>query len=85
MKRCEGTDETITKKTAIGLVPADNALRLDGLSCPVDMKELFSTPKSYWQEDIKELRNYFQTQVGVSMPAEINQQLDELEKRIEAL
>ena len=85
LKRCEGEDETIAKKTAIGLVPAENALRLDGLSCPVDMKELFSTPKSYWQEDIKELRNYFQTQVGVSMPAEINQQLDELEKRIEAL
>ena len=49
------------------------------------MKELFSTPKSYWMEEVKEQRNYFETQVGSSMPAEVFKQLDELEKRIATL
>ena len=85
LKRCEGKDESIAKESVVGIVPTEDALRLEGLDCKVDMKELFSTPKSYWMEEVKEQRNYFETQVGSSMPAEVFKQLDELEKRIATL
>ena len=83
LKRCEDKEgRTGAEKSAVGLVPASNALRLDGMNCKVDMEELFSTPKSFWVEEVKELRNYFETQVGKSIPKEILNQLDQLEKRI---
>ena len=83
LNRCEDKEgQTGAEKSAVGLVPASNALRLDGMDCKVDMEELFSTPKSFWVEEVKELRNYFETQVGKSIPKEILNQLDQLEKRI---
>jgi len=85
LKRCESKEENIAQNSAIGMIPTEGSLRLDGLDGKIDMEELFSTPKSYWMEEVKELRNYFNTQVGESMPAEIIKQLDELEKRIDAL
>jgi phosphoenolpyruvate carboxykinase (GTP) len=85
LKRCEGKEEGTAKVSAVGVIPTETALRLDGLDCEVDMEELFSTPKPYWAEEVAELRNYFRTQVGASLPEAITKQLDDLEKRIEAL
>ena len=73
--------EGISEKSAIGLIPSKNGLILNGLEESVDMKAIFDTPKEFWMEEIEELRDYFATQVGDSLPKEIINQLDALEKR----
>jgi len=86
LKRCQQKgNEGLAEKSAIGLIPTKNALKLEDLSCHVNVEELFSTPKSFWLDEVNELRQYFEAQVGKSLPEEINQQLDDLEKRIQAL
>ena len=47
------------------------------------MEALFSTPKDYCLQEVDELKTYFSTQVGESLPKEISTQLDELQKRLE--
>jgi phosphoenolpyruvate carboxykinase (GTP) len=47
------------------------------------LQALFSTPKDYWLGEVDELKTYFSTQVGESLPKEISNQLDELQKRLE--
>lgn len=61
IRRLEG-DDSIAKKTAIGYVPAEGALNLKGLD-NIDIKELLSVPKDYWQEDAKEVRKFIEEQV----------------------
>ena len=73
--------EGISEKSAIGLIPSKNGLDLNGLEDSVNMAAIFDTPKTFWMEEIKELRHYFTTQVGDSLPSEIFNQLDELENR----
>ena len=81
LRRCDGEDDAVS--SPVGLVPAPGALRLDGLEDDVDLETLFSTPKQFWMEEIEELRHYFSTQVGHSLPQEISNQLNELEKRLQ--
>ena len=85
LNRCEVKDDQHAVKSAVGWVPAKDSIRLDGLKCKVDMEGLFSTPKSFWQAEVDELRNYFLTQVGDSLPQEIMKQLDQLKTRVDAL
>lgn len=82
LRRCDG-DEEAAVKSPIGYVPAEGTLNIQGIEDEVNLTELFSTPKKFWVDEISELRNYFSTQVGQSLPQEINDQLDELEKRFE--
>ncbi|MFH4984287.1 hypothetical protein AB6A40_010996 [Gnathostoma spinigerum] len=84
IKRLEG-DESIGVDTAIGIVPKEGSINLEGLKDPVDMKELMSVPKDYWQEDAKEVRKFFEEQIGPDLPQEIRHEMDEQEKRINAL
>ena len=51
LRRCDG--EQIAEKTAIGYLPTENSLRLDGLTEEVDLKELFSTPSEFWNDEVK--------------------------------
>ena len=85
LKRCEVKDDEHAVKSAVGWVPTKDSIRLDGLKSKPDMEGLFSTPKSFWLAEVEELRNYFVTQVGDSLPEEIMKQLDELKARVEAL
>jgi GTP-dependent phosphoenolpyruvate carboxykinase len=84
LKRCEVKDDTYAVRSPIGIHPTKDAIRLDGLD-KIDMEALFSTPKNFWLEECKELRSYFISQVGDSMPAEILKELDDLEARIKVL
>jgi len=56
-------------------------LCLDGLKEDVDLEAIFSTPKDFWLEEVKEIRTYFDNQVGDSLPQEIVHQLNQLETR----
>lgn len=82
LRRCDG-DDTAAVRSPIGFVPAPGSLNIKGLEDQVDLEALFSTPKDFWLSEIEELKTYFATQVGESLPKEINNQLDELQKRFE--
>uniref|UniRef100_A0A914WMX2 Phosphoenolpyruvate carboxykinase [GTP] n=1 Tax=Plectus sambesii TaxID=2011161 RepID=A0A914WMX2_9BILA len=83
IRRLDG-DDSHALKTPIGYVPTEGSINMDGLD-PVKWDELMSVPKEYWQEDAKEVRKFFETQVGIDLPAEIRRELDEQEKRVAAM
>lgn len=78
LKVCDGQKD-VTKKSPIGYIPKEGSLCLDGLN--VDVDAIFSTPKQFWLDEVKELRSYFNDQVGDSLPSEIMDQLNALESR----
>ncbi len=83
LSRCAG-NTGIAKKTAIGYLPTDSSINVDGLD-EIDMETLFSIPKAFWKDEVAELRKYFSDQVGSSLPKEITKELNDLETRIEAM
>ena len=54
-RRCDGED--IAVKSPIGFLPSENSINLDGLTEKVDMKELFSTPAEFWNDEVLFSRN----------------------------
>uniref|UniRef100_A0A183DB84 PEPCK_GTP domain-containing protein n=1 Tax=Gongylonema pulchrum TaxID=637853 RepID=A0A183DB84_9BILA len=83
LRRLDG-DESIGQKTAIGIVPKDGSLNLEGLE-NIDMKELMSVPKQYWQEDVAEVRKFMDEQVGPDLPKEVRAEMERQFERIAAL
>lgn len=78
-RRCEG--EPVAKESAIGYLPADGSLNVDGLN-NVDMNELFHIPQEFWQKEVNELREYLTTQVGDDLPDAVLGELNSLENRV---
>nr|XP_037284357.1 phosphoenolpyruvate carboxykinase, cytosolic [GTP]-like isoform X1 [Rhipicephalus microplus] len=83
-RRVDGENGT-AKESPIGYLPSDGALNLDGLQDPVNMKELFDVNKDFWLQECSEVRKYFDEQLGKELPAEIAQELDQLEQRVKAM
>jgi phosphoenolpyruvate carboxykinase (GTP) len=79
MKRLDNED--IGVQSPIGILPKKGSINLEGLG-DINWDELFSLPKDYWVEDAKEVRRFMQEQVGQDLPAPIQAELDEQEKRI---
>ena len=79
LRRVDGEDNW--EPSAVGLLPKKSAMNLQDLS-RVDWDELFSLPKDYWEEDIKETKEFLENQVGCDLPEVIRDELDQLEKRI---
>jgi GTP-dependent phosphoenolpyruvate carboxykinase len=77
-------EQGIGKETAVGIVPHESALNLDGLG-NINLHELMSLPSDYWHEDAKAVRHFLEEQVGPDLPAPIRKELDEQEKRIQTL
>ncbi|XP_077982156.1 phosphoenolpyruvate carboxykinase, cytosolic [GTP]-like [Glandiceps talaboti] len=80
IRRCEGED--VASKSPIGYIPKEGTLNLDGLDTPVDTKELFSVPKDFWANEVKEIRQYFDEQINVDLPNEVADELKSLENRV---
>ena len=66
----------------IGWVPTREELELLDIEDCEDIHELLSTPTSFWREEVEEMRAYFSTQAGDSLPEEMWTQLGQLERRI---
>lgn len=79
-RRLEGEDIGIT--TPIGITPKKGSINLDSLNETIDWVELFSLPKTYWTEDIKECRKFLEQQLGSDLPPQIKAELDSQEQRI---
>ncbi|VDK32144.1 unnamed protein product [Anisakis simplex] len=57
-----GGDASIAQETPIGFVPKKGSLNLEGLK-DIKYDELMSVPKDYWQEDVQDVKNFFDQQV----------------------
>ena len=62
-----GSSDQGAKSTAIGYVPAEGSLNVQGLSTDVDMAELFRLPKDFWQTEVQQVRHYFKEQVNAQL------------------
>jgi phosphoenolpyruvate carboxykinase (GTP) len=70
------------KETAVGLVPEDGALDLDGLDVPADtMEELLRVSPEDWKPELPDLEKHF-SQFGDRAPERLKGQLEELRKRL---
>ncbi|XP_055705604.1 phosphoenolpyruvate carboxykinase [GTP] [Phlebotomus papatasi] len=78
-------DQECFRETAIGRVPSEASLNVDGLTQKVNLKELFSLPKTFWEQEVQDISKYFDDQVGVDLPPEIAQELEALKQRVSNL
>ncbi|XP_068119624.1 phosphoenolpyruvate carboxykinase, cytosolic [GTP]-like [Hyperolius riggenbachi] len=76
--------EDCAKKTPIGYIPAEGSLNLKGLG-EINMKELFNISKDFWEDEVEDIRKYFDDQVNADLPYEIEGELDSLEERLKQL
>jgi len=83
LQRVDGRN--VAMESAVGLIPSPGALNVNDLEDEVNMKELFSLPKEFWQQEVKDIRKYFDEQVGDDLPNEIMDELKKLEKRVEKM
>jgi len=49
------------------------------------MEELFSLPKEFWEQEVREINKYFDEQVNDDLPNEIREELKKLDKRVEKM
>jgi len=86
IKRCEGTIDA--DETAIGYLPKKGDINTDGIEdevTPEIMDKLLCVDKDLWTKEIAEMRRYYKEDIaakGGKVPAELEKQLDNLEKRL---
>jgi len=79
-ERVEGTAKAQT--TAIGNLPTRDALHLNGLNMPPEnIAELTSVDVPGWKKEIEDVASNY-AKFGSHLPPALNQQLDELRKRL---
>jgi phosphoenolpyruvate carboxykinase (GTP) len=79
-RRCQGEGETV--ETAIGLLPAAGDLNTDGLDISdAAMEELLTVDEDLYRAQLPQVKAHL-AQFGDSLPAEVNAQLEALEKRL---
>ena len=59
-----------------------DSINLSGLLGQIDWDELFSVPRVYWLDDVRETLKYLDDQLGDDLPAAIRTELAALESRI---
>ena len=80
IERVEGIGKAV--QTAIGSVPSKDALDLKGLKISdAELTELLSVKNDEWKKEIPGIREHF-AQFGKRLPKELNEELDELQKRL---
>ncbi|XP_049982108.1 phosphoenolpyruvate carboxykinase [GTP], mitochondrial isoform X4 [Alexandromys fortis] len=78
-RRLDGEDSA--QETPIGLVPKEGALNLSGLKA-IDNIQLFSIPKDFWEQEVRDIRSYLTVQVNQDLPKEVLSELEALEGRV---
>uniref|UniRef100_A0A1B6C147 Phosphoenolpyruvate carboxykinase [GTP] n=1 Tax=Clastoptera arizonana TaxID=38151 RepID=A0A1B6C147_9HEMI len=51
LRRIDGEEGT-AKPSAVGYIPTENALQLEGIENEVDFKQLFDLPKGFWEQEV---------------------------------
>jgi phosphoenolpyruvate carboxykinase (GTP) len=79
-RRCDGQADA--EKTAIGMVPSEDALDLDGLEIPSErMAELLKVDPADWKKQLPQVKEHYE-QFGDALPDELQSQLEALEERL---
>lgn len=65
----------------VGNIPKPGTVNIDGLG-KIDMDELMSIPKKYWNEELVSLKKYFEDQFNEDLPQEMWDQYNKLKQRI---
>ncbi|GAB1298895.1 Phosphoenolpyruvate carboxykinase [Apodemus speciosus] len=81
-RRLAGEDSA--RETPIGLVPKEGALDLSGLRA-IDTSQLFSIPKDFWEQEVRDIRGYLTEQVNQDLPKEVLAELEALEERVQKM
>lgn len=81
-RRLDGEDSA--QETPIGLVPKEGALDLSGLRA-IDISQLFSIPKDFWEQEVRDIRGYLTEQVNQDLPKEVLAELKALEERVQKM
>ncbi|HKI77207.1 MAG TPA: phosphoenolpyruvate carboxykinase (GTP) [Ignavibacteriaceae bacterium] len=69
-------------KSPIGYLPADGAIGNNGININnEELKSILSIDKENWLKEVKEIENYFKF-FGDSLPNELNEELQNLKKRL---
>ncbi|KAM3920803.1 phosphoenolpyruvate carboxykinase, cytosolic [GTP] [Leptodactylus fuscus] len=76
--------EDCATETPIGYIPAEGSLNLKGLG-DINMEELFEISKDFWEDEVKDIRKYFDDQVNADLPYEIDWELNSLKERLKQL
>lgn len=74
--------ETGAMPSAVGYMPCQDSLNLQGLESQVDLDELFSLDQMFWQREVEEVRSYFMDQVNDDLPNEVGRELELLHQRV---
>jgi phosphoenolpyruvate carboxykinase (GTP) len=81
-RRCD--DDAGAVETPIGLVPAADALDLEGLDiAEADLAELLRVDPAEWREELPSMHEHF-AKFGDRLPSELREQLSGLEKQLGA-
>ncbi|KAA0186670.1 hypothetical protein HAZT_HAZT011993 [Hyalella azteca] len=83
LQRVDRQDSAV--ESAVGFIPKPGAIPLSGLKEKVDMDELFSLPKEFWLQEVKQISKYFTEQVGEDLPNEIWEELEKLQARVQRM
>jgi phosphoenolpyruvate carboxykinase (GTP) len=80
VERLEGTADAV--ETAIGRVPTADALDMSGLDiAPSTVETLLSVDNEAWRQEIPQIEGHYAS-IGERLPAELRDELNELEKRL---
>jgi phosphoenolpyruvate carboxykinase (GTP) len=80
VERLEGTAGAVD--TAIGRVPTADALDMSGLDiAPSTVETLLSVDNEAWRQEIPQIEGHYAS-IGERLPAELRDELNELEKRL---
>ena len=80
LDRCEGKVDAV--ETAIGYLPHAEDINIEGLDIDIEtVRGLLSVDKELWLDDCKGIREFYK-QVGDRVPAEMYEELDALEARL---
>jgi len=83
---CRRVDnEDCAEESAIGYLPKEGSVNVEGLQGETDMKELFHLPKDFWQKECEEINKYFTEQVNEDLPKEVAEQLEKLKTRVQKM
>jgi phosphoenolpyruvate carboxykinase (GTP) len=79
-ERCDGGGKAV--ETAIGIMPAADAIELPSGVTAEDMKELTAVNVEGWKKEIADIKEKHYPKFGDRLPKELSNQLDALSKRL---
>lgn len=71
----------IATETPIGIVPKTQGFDLNGLE-HVNWDELFRFDRGFWEQEVEQIRTYFDNNIGADMPSEVKEQVQLLTQRV---